>query len=71
VEPLEFHDIDPVTISHVNNDLNWVDTPISVPTPIFQTLPPVADHNLINNQLAEALQQLSENLNRGSAPKPL
>jgi len=30
----------------------------------------VADHNPINNQLAEALQQLLENLNRGSAPKP-
>jgi len=36
---------------------------------VFQT-PPVTDRNPINNQLAEALQQLSENLNRGSAPKP-
>jgi len=42
---------------------------IPVPTPVFQT-PPVANRNPINNQLAEALQQLSENLNRGSAPKP-
>jgi len=37
---------------------------------MFQTSSPIADHNPINNQLAEALQQLSENLNRGSAPKP-
>ena len=36
---------------------------------MFQT-PPVADCNPINNQLAEALWQLSENLNRGLAPKP-
>jgi len=36
---------------------------------VFQT-PPVADRNPVNNQLAEALRQLSENLNRGSAPKP-
>jgi len=62
--------MDPITILHVNNDLEWVNAPISVPTPVFQTLPPVADCNPFNNQLAEALQQLSENLNRGSAPKP-
>jgi len=36
---------------------------------VFQT-PPVADRNPVNNQLAEALRQLLENLNRGSAPKP-
>jgi len=36
---------------------------------VFQT-PPVADHSPVNNQLAEALRQLLENLNRGSAPKP-
>jgi len=69
VEPLEFHGVDSSTVPHVNDDLDWVDAPIPVPTPVFQT-PPVADHNPINNQLAEALQQLSENLNRGSAPKP-
>jgi len=46
-----------------------INAPIPVPTPAFQT-PPVADRNSINNQLAEALRQLSENLNRGSAPKP-
>ena len=68
VESSEFHSVDPTTISHINNDLDWVDAPIPVPTPVFQTLP-VADCNPINNQLAEALQQLSENLNRGSAPK--
>jgi len=62
--------MDPVTIPHVDNDLDWVNAPISVPTPVFQTSPPVADCNPINNQLAEAFQQLSENLNRGSAPKP-
>jgi len=63
VKPLEFHRVDPTTISYVN-------APISVPTPMFQTPSPVADYNSVNNQLAEALRQLSENLNRGSAPKP-
>jgi len=62
--------VDPSTVPHVNNDLDWVDAPVPVPTPVFQTSPPVADHNPINNQLAEALQQLLENLNRESAPKP-
>jgi len=69
VEPSEFHSVDPTTIPHVNDNPDWIDAPISVPTPVFQTLSPVADHNPVNNQLAEALQQLSENLNRGSAPK--
>jgi len=54
VEPSEFHGVDPTTISHIDDNLDWVDTPISVPTPAFQT-PPVADRNPINNQLAEAL----------------
>ena len=61
--------VEPSTVPHVDDDPDWVDTPIPVPTPVFQT-PPVADRNPVNNQLAEALQQLSENLNRGSAPKP-
>ena len=69
VEPSEFYGVDPATIPHINDDLDWVDAPIPVPTPVFQT-PPVTDRNPINNQLAEALRQLSENLNRGSAPKP-
>jgi len=69
VEPSEFHGVDPSTVPHVDDDPDWVDTPISVPTPVFQT-PPVADRNPVNNQLAKALRQLSENLNRGSAPKP-
>ena len=70
VEPSEFHSVNPATIPHVNDDPDWVDAPIPVPTPVFQTPSAVADRNPINNQLAEALQQLSENLNRGSAPKP-
>jgi len=69
VEPLEFHRVDPSTVPHVDDDPDWVNAPIPVPTPVFQT-PPVADRNPVNNQLAEALRQLSENLNRGSAPKP-
>jgi len=69
VEPLEFHSVDPSTVPHVDDDPDWVDAPILVPTPVFQT-PPIADRNSINNQLAEALRQLSENLNRGSTPKP-
>jgi len=69
VEPSEFHGVDPATIPHIDNDPDWVDAPIPVPTSAFQT-PPVADHNPINNQLAEALRQILENLNRGSAPKP-
>jgi len=71
VEPLEFHGVDPATIPHVNDDLDWVNAPIPVPTSVFQTSPLVADCNPVNNQLAEALQQLLENLNRGSVPKPL
>ena len=69
VEPSEFHGVDSATIPHIDNDPNWVDAPIPVLTPVFQT-PPVADCNPINNQLAEAFQQLLENLNRGLAPKP-
>jgi len=62
MEPLEFHSMDPTTIPHVN-------APIPVPTPVFQTSSPVTDCNSVNNQLAKALRQLLENLNRGSAPK--
>jgi len=69
VESLEFHGVDPAIIPHIDDNPDWVDAPISVSTPAFQTSS-VADHNPINNQLAEALRQLSENLNRGSAPKP-
>jgi len=69
VEPSEFHGVDPSTVPHVDDNPNWVDTPIPVLTPVFQT-PPIADRNPVNNQLAEALRQLSDNLNRGSAPKP-
>jgi len=54
VEPLEFHSVDPFTVPHVDDNLDWVDAPIPVPTPVFQT-PSVADRNPINNQLAEAL----------------
>jgi len=54
-EPSEFHGVDPSTVPHVDNDPDWVNTPIPVPTPVFQTSPPVADRNPINNQLAEAL----------------
>jgi len=49
VEPLEFHNVDPITISHVDNDPDWVDAPIPAPTPIFQNPPPVADQNPFNN----------------------
>ena len=69
MEPSEFHRADSATIPHIDDNLDWVNAPIPVPTPAFQT-PPVADCNPINNQLAETLRQLSENLNRGSAPKP-
>ena len=68
VEPSEFHGVDPSTVPHVDDNLDWVDAPNPVSTPVFQT-PLVADHNPISNQLAEALRQLSENLNKGSAPK--
>jgi len=70
VEPSEFHNVDPITIPHIDGNPDWVDALIPASTPVFQTSPPVVDRNPINNQLAEALQQLSENLNRGSAPKP-
>jgi len=72
VEPSEFHSVDPATISHVNDDPDWVNTSIPVPThvnddpdwvntsipvptPVFQTSPPIADHNSVDNQLAKAL----------------
>jgi len=55
VEPSEFHGVDSSTVPHVDNDLDWVDAPIPVLTPVFQTSPPVADCNPINNQVAEAL----------------
>ena len=70
VEPSEFHSVDPSTVPHVDDDPDWVDAPIPILTPAFRTSPPVADHNPVNNQLAEALRQLLDNLNRGSAPKP-
>ena len=73
MEPSEFHGVDPSTVSHVDNDPDWVDAPNPVPTSVFQT-PLVADHNPVSNpvsnQLAEALWQLLENLNKESAPKP-
>jgi len=55
VQPSEFHGMDPTTISHINDDLDWVNAPIPVPTPVFQTPPAIANRNPINNQLAEAL----------------
>jgi len=35
VEPSEFHGVDPATIPHINDDPDWVDAPIPVPTPAF------------------------------------
>jgi len=55
VEPLEFHSVDPSTVPHINDDPDWVNAPIPVPTSVFQTSSPVADRNPVNNQLAEAL----------------
>jgi len=55
VESLKFHSVDPSTVPHVNDDPDWVDAPIPVSTPVFQTPSAVTDHNPINNQLAEAL----------------
>jgi len=66
----QFHNVNPDTTSHVDDNLDQVNAPISASTPVFQTLPFVADHNLFNNQLAEALWQLSENLNQGLASMP-
>ena len=61
--------VEPSTVPYVDDNPDWVDAPIPVPTPVFQTSP-VANCNPVNNQLAEALRQLLENLNRGSALKP-
>ena len=49
VDSLEFHNMDPVTIPHVNNDPDWVDAPIPIPILVFQTLPSATDRNPINN----------------------
>jgi len=35
VEPLEFHGVDPSTVPHVDDDPDWVDALIPVPTPVF------------------------------------
>jgi len=51
-------------------DPDWINAPIPVPIFVFQTPPPVTNCNPFNNQLAKALQQLSENLNRELVPKP-
>jgi len=45
----EFHDIDSITIPYVNNDPDWVNASISIPTPVFQISPSVADCNPIDN----------------------
>ena len=55
VNPSEFYNVDFITVPHVDDDPDWVDAPIPAPTPVFQTLSLVADYNLFNNQLAEAL----------------
>ena len=35
VDPLEFHDADPITVPHINNDLDWVNASIPTPTSVF------------------------------------
>jgi len=55
VEPLEFHGVDPSTVPDVDDNPDWVDAPVLVPTSVFQTSSPVADRNPVNNQLAKAL----------------
>ena len=55
VGPSEFHGVDPSTVPHIDDDPDWVNAPIPVPTPVFQTPSTVADRNPINNQLAKAL----------------
>jgi len=52
-EPSEFYGVDPSTVPHVDDDPDWVNAPIPVPTPVFQTSPPVTDRNPVNNQLAD------------------
>jgi len=49
VDPLEFHDVDPITVPHVDNNPDWVDASIPASTPIFQTPSSAADRNLFNN----------------------
>jgi len=61
--------VDSSTVPHVDDNPDWVNTPNPISTPVFQT-PLVVDCNPISNQLAKALRQLSENLNKGSVPKP-
>jgi len=45
--------VDPSTVPHVDDDPDWVNAPIPVSTPVFQTSPPVTDRNPVNNQLAD------------------
>jgi len=35
VEPSKFHGVNPATIPHINDDPDWVNAPIPVPTPAF------------------------------------
>jgi len=35
LDPLEYYDVDPVTIPHVDDDPDWVNAPIPVSTPVF------------------------------------
>jgi len=59
VDSLEFYDVDPIIVPHIDNNPDWVDTsipaPTPAPTPVFQTPLPIADYNPFNNQLAKAL----------------
>jgi len=47
VDPSEFHDMDPITIPHIDNNLDWVNAPIPAPISIFQTPSPIAEEAVI------------------------
>jgi len=35
VDPLKFHDVDPITVPHINDDPDWVNVSIPASTPVF------------------------------------
>jgi len=64
--------MDPASVLHADNDLEWVDAPTPAPVSFHTPVPSTITNHNINDQLANVLLQISENLNHRSSelPKP-
>jgi len=64
--------MDPVFVLHANDDPKWVDAPTPAPVSFYIPVPSTITDCNINDQLANVLLQISENLNHRSLepPKP-